>query len=225
MSGPSQGPAAEAGSPVALARSWLSLFVATAFFGVMAFSPYFSVAILVAMVAITPPVAASLGWGPLRLSKLWEVFAIFVPFALAWMVFATGYLRLAGWLGAPIEPQAQLLQFAAGDVTADEFWPMVVSITILAPVSEEVLFRGYLFGALLGVMPLWAVHLVTATLFGLAHGLEHALPIAVLSLLFGYLRQRYRSLWPSILAHMLHNSIILALVCAWPGFLDLYYNR
>ncbi|NJR42338.1 MAG: CPBP family intramembrane metalloprotease, partial [Akkermansiaceae bacterium] len=34
-------------------------------------------------------------------------------------------------------------------------------------------------------------------------------PIGVLSLLFGYLRQRHGSLWPSVLAHALHNALTL----------------
>ena len=98
-------------------------------------------------------------------------------------------------------------------------------IVVLAPICEEIVFRGYLFRALGTTMPMWATQLVTATLFGLVHGVGHALPIGVLSLLFGYLRQRYGSIWPSMLAHIVHNGITLVLFCSWPGLLDLFYNR
>ena len=47
----------------------------------------------------------------------------------------------------------------------------------------------------------------------------------VLSLVFGYLRMRHRSLYPSMLAHMLHNAITIAVVVQWPGLLDLFYAR
>ena len=71
--------------------------------------------------------------------------------------------------------------------------------------------------------PRWAAHLVVATLFGLAHGLDHALPIGVLSLVFGYLREKHGSLLPSVLAHACHNGIMVAVFVAWPPLLDLFY--
>ena len=74
-------------------------------------------------------------------------------------------------------------------------------------------------------LPSWGTQAVVATLFGLAHGLAHALPIGVLSLVFGYLRQRHGSLLPSMLAHAAHNGITVTVVVCWPGTLDLLYAR
>lgn len=208
------------------ARSWLLLFGAIA--GFVAFfrvDLYFGAIAMVALVVVAPPAGINLRPDFWRPGKLWPALAIYVPFVLVWVAFATGYLRLAEVLGQRVEPQLQLLQFANGEMADDLFWQMVVLVAVLAPITEEILFRGYLFGALSASLPMWATQLVTAVLFGLMHGIGHALPIAVLSLLFGYLRQRYGSLWPSILAHVLHNSVTLALVYTWPGLLDLFYNR
>ena len=207
-------------------RSWLLLFGAGAGFVVaVRVDAFAGVSALVLLLVLAPPVGVSLRPDFWRPGRLWPAIAIYVPFLLVWVAFATGYLRLVELLGSRVEPQAQLLQFATGDLAADAFWPTVILITIVAPISEEILFRGYLFGALSESMPMWATQLATAVMFGLVHGLGHAVPIAVLSLLFGYLRQRYRSLWPAILAHVLHNGVMLALVCSWPGLLDLFYNR
>ena len=105
-------------------------------------------------------------------------------------------------------------------------WGLVVlAVVLLAPFFEELLFRGYLFTALLTVLPMWAVQLVTATAFGLVHGLDYALPIAVLALLFGWLRARYQALLPSMFAHAVHNGITVVVTLSWPQHLDLLYPR
>lgn len=207
-------------------RSWLLLFGAVAgFLLFFAVNIYVGTVALVALLVCQPPSDISLRWDFWRPGKWWPAIAIYVPFVLLWVAFATGYLRFAEAIGHHLEPQGPLLQFANGEVPALQFWSMVVLIVVLAPICEEIVFRGYLFRALNTTMPMWATQLVTATLFGLVHGSSHALPIGVLSLLFGYLRQRYGSLWPSMLAHAVHNGITLVLVCSWPGLLDLFYNR
>tara|TARA_R110002072_G_scaffold228234_6_gene385160 strand:+ start:40586 stop:41260 length:675 start_codon:yes stop_codon:yes gene_type:complete len=220
------GQASDFAVSMATVRSWLLLFGATAGFAVfLAVDPYVGAAVLLFLVVVAPPQGIRMRPDFWRPGKPWTALLIYVPFVLLWVAFATGYLRLAELIGERVDPQPQLLKFANGEIAEPMFWGVVVLIVILAPIAEEVLFRGYLFAALSMTVPLWATQLLTATLFGLVHGVGHALPIGVLSLLFGYLRQRYRSLWPSILAHMLHNGVTLALVYSWPGLLDLFYNR
>ncbi|MGK0432236.1 MAG: membrane protease YdiL (CAAX protease family) [Planctomycetota bacterium] len=224
---PDSGPGSDAFvASMANLRSWLLLVGAVAGFVLfIAVDHSIGAVVLVALLACQPPSGTSLRWDFWRPGKWWPAIAIYVPFVLLWVGFATGYLRFAESIGHHLEPQGPLLQFAKGEVPASQFWSMVVLIVVLAPICEEIVFRGYLFRALQTTMPMWATQLVTATLFGLVHGPSHALPIGVLSLLFGYLRQRYGSLWPSMLAHAVHNGITLVLVCSWPGLLDLFYNR
>jgi membrane protease YdiL (CAAX protease family) len=211
---------------LASVRSWLLLFGAIAcFFVFVAVNRYVGAVAVVLLLFCQPPVGISLRWDYWRPDKWWPAIAIYVPFVLLWVAFATGYLRFAEFLGHRVEPQGALLRFASGELADSEFWSQVLLIVVLAPICEEIVFRGYLFRALGTTMPMWATQLVTATLFGLVHGAGHALPIGVLSLLFGYLRQRYGSIWPSMLAHIVHNGITLVLFCSWPGLLDLFYNR
>lgn len=210
---------------LAAVRNWLLLFGAVLGFVVFfTADPYLGTAMLLLLLLAQPPAGVELRLAFWRPDRWWPAFALYVPFVLAWVVLATGYLRLCEAIGQQVVPQQALVQLASGEVAAELFWPMIALIVVLAPVAEEILFRGYLFGALSTSIPLWATQLVTATLFGLVHGLGHAMPIAVLSLLFGYLRQRYRSLWPSIVAHMVHNGVTVALIVTWPGLLDLFYN-
>jgi len=206
-------------------RNWLLLIGAvvgfTVFFTV---DPYVGAALLLLLLFAQRPAGIELQFAFWRPGRWWPAFALYVPFVLVWVALATGYLRVAEAIGQPVAPQQALLQLANGEISPEFFWPMIVMVVVLAPIAEEILFRGYLFSALSASLSMWATQLVTATLFGLVHGLGHAIPIGVLSLLFGYLRQRYRSLWPSIMAHMVHNGLTVTLIVTWPGLLDLFYN-
>ncbi len=99
----------------------------------------------------------------------------------------------------------------------------MLTIVVLAPVFEEIVFRGYVFGALRTLMPPVATQLLTAVLFGLAHGWQYAFPIGVLALLFGWLRARYDALLPAIVAHAVHNGLTVGVTLAWPETLTWMY--
>jgi membrane protease YdiL (CAAX protease family) len=203
------------------ARSILLLCAAVICFATFfAVDPFVGTGFLVLLVLVAPP--PGVGYRPLRAGS---VLAHYVPFALVWVALATAYLHVMVAIGHPIEPQPALLQLMAGEQSGLALLRQVTLVVVLAPIAEEILFRGYLFTAVSLVAPMWLTQVVTATLFGLVHGLAHALPIGVLSLLFGYLRQRHRSLLPSMLAHAVHNGVTLALLLTWPGLLNLFYNR
>lgn len=174
---------------------------------------------LATLAAVWPPIVP---WRPLAAGA---VLLRYLPFAALWLAFVVVYLRLAHALGHPIAPQATLQMLAEQGTGLPGFWLVVSGIVVLAPFFEELLFRGYLFTALATVLPIWATQLVTAVAFGLVHGLDYALPIAALALLFGWLRQRHAALLPSMLAHLVHNGITVALTLSWPGHLDLLYPR
>jgi membrane protease YdiL (CAAX protease family) len=174
-------------------------------------------AALVGFVAIWPPAVA---WRPVAALA---VLRVYLPFALVWFGLVAGYLRLMHALGHPVAAQPMLSELAAHGLAAPGAWLVVLGIVVVGPLAEEILFRGYLFTALAATLPAWVAHLVTAVLFGLAHGFDYALPIAVLALLFGWLRARHRALWPCVLAHMVHNGLTVVLVLCWPGILDAMY--
>lgn len=177
-----------------------------------------ALAAVAALAVLWPP---RVPWRPLAAAS---VVRLYPAFAVAWTAFAFGYLRLLAAVGAPVAPQPLLEQLARDGWAAEGLWLHSLGIVVVAPVVEELLFRGYLFTGLAVLLPRWATHLVTAVVFGLAHGPGHAVPIGVLSLLFGYLRERHGSLAPAVLAHALHNALMLVLVLIWPGLLDLFYG-
>ncbi|MEO6110147.1 MAG: type II CAAX endopeptidase family protein [Candidatus Saccharimonadales bacterium] len=83
-----------------------------------------------------------------------------------------------------------------------------LTLVVIAPVAEEILFRGYLFGKLRKHMPLWVAIVLTSLLFGFIHGQWNvAIDVFALSVVSCLLRVVSKSLWPSIMLHMLKNSI------------------
>lgn len=157
--------------------------------------------------------------------RLQLVLRSYLPFVLAWVPLVVGYLWLLRRAGVAVPPQPALAYLAAADPTAPGSWVVVLGIVVAAPVAEEIVFRGYLQGALLAAVPPKAALVATAALFGLVHTLPYALPIALLGGLFGWLAVRHRSLGPAIAAHMLHNAVTVVVTVLWPESLDLLYPR
>lgn len=94
------------------------------------------------------------------------------------------------------------------------------TLVVLAPIAEEILFRGYLFGALKTVLKSWQVVFVTALLFAILHGsLNVGIDTFALGIILGLVRLSSGSIWPAILIHMMKNSVAFYLVFINPSFL------
>jgi len=96
-----------------------------------------------------------------------------------------------------------------------------ITLVIVAPVAEEILFRGYLFGKLKKYnIPIWLAMVVTSALFGAIHGQwDLAIDTFALSMVMCSLRQITGSLWPPILLHMTKNGIAYYILFINPIFL------
>lgn len=85
----------------------------------------------------------------------------------------------------------------------------LLSIALLAPVLEEMLFRGAIEGRLLRVWQNpWAAIVVSSLIFGIVHMNPAQIPFAfLLGMMFGWLYYRTGSLLPGIVGHVLNNSV------------------
>lgn len=83
----------------------------------------------------------------------------------------------------------------------------LVSVAVIAPVVEELTYRGLGF-SLLSPYGTWTAILVTGLLFGAAHGLLVAFPIlAVFGIVVGWLRARTASVYPGMVLHGFFNAL------------------
>lgn len=87
---------------------------------------------------------------------------------------------------------------------------LLLAGALVAPICEEVFFRGFLLPGIARAMPIWIAVIVSSVLFGVAHAdLGSLAPLIVIGLLLGVVRWKTRSLWPSIFLHTLNNAAAL----------------
>lgn len=166
-----------------------------------------------------PPAVA---WLPCPVGAILRGYALFAP---CWLLGLWLYLQALAALGSPVMPQELLQRLAADGLQSATAVRAVVLAVLLAPVVEELLFRGYFYTALRSRLAAAVALPLTAALFGLAHGMAYALPVAVLGYWFGRLREQHGALLPAVFAHALHNGCTVVLVLCWPAHLDWLYPR
>lgn len=92
-----------------------------------------------------------------------------------------------------------------------------VTLVVLAPLAEETLFRGYLYGKLKRYAPPMAAALVTSLLFAVAHFQWNVgVDVFVLSLFLCGLRSLTGSIWAGVLVHMIKNGIAYFILFVYP---------
>ncbi len=98
---------------------------------------------------------------------------------------------------------------AAGALDASLFLPCLLASGVLAPICEELFFRGYLMGVFTRFgrgRAIWSC----ALLFSLAHGVDMAfLPRALTGALLGAMTMRTGSLFAAMLVHGCYNIAII----------------
>lgn len=105
---------------------------------------------------------------------------------------------------------------------ASGYWYLFLTI-LVAPVAEELVFRGILFSGLRRLFGFWFSCIVTSLLFAWMH---QYLPQYYLGffcgVLFTILLERTGTLWYAIAAHVLYN--LMSVVCAWMLYREFWYE-
>ena len=89
----------------------------------------------------------------------------------------------------------------------------VLLIVVAAPVTEEICFRGMLFGGLREKLPRIVAALICGLIFGALHaltGITAVPPLIVFGFLLALLYERTGSILPGMILHMLNNIVALA---------------
>jgi membrane protease YdiL (CAAX protease family) len=131
--------------------------------------------------------------------------------AMAWTIFFVASAVYAKLVHAP-ETSNQAQDLGAGNSTVN-LVAVAVLVTVVAPLAEELFFRGFMFTALhrwLGWLP---GALITGAIFALIHigSVDPVFlpPLALLGFLLCVVYHRTGSLLPCIALHSLNNCIAL----------------
>jgi len=88
-----------------------------------------------------------------------------------------------------------------------------VFAAIFGPITEEIFFRGFMYGAVKNKVGILGAILGTSLIFSVLHAhIVGFMPIFVLGILLAYLREKTGSLIPSIFVHVAHNLGMIILV-------------
>ena len=95
----------------------------------------------------------------------------------------------------------------------------IISISVMGPLLEEVLFRGAILGALLrSTGNPWCAITVSALIFGIFHMNPIQVVYAtLLGMVLGWIYYRTRNLLSVIVGHVLNNSIATAVMLLFPA--------
>ena len=153
--------------------------------------------------------ARKVGLSQFRWRGLWRpglavfgAYAMVIAYALAINAIGIDFLRPQSTIPSAVTRDSATLAMAA------------VLAAVAAPLSEEVFFRGFIFGGLLK-WGFWPAAAISAGCFTLAHlDPGSVIPFFGIGLMLAYLYWSRGSLWDSIAFHFLFNSTSLLLLFA-----------
>lgn len=95
------------------------------------------------------------------------------------------------------------------DVYSASPFMQFISVGFIAPLVEEILFRGCILGALKKEMHPWVAIVISAVIFGVAHGTPIAIIYSTaLGILMGWIAVTFNSVVPALYFHMAYNCAV-----------------
>ena len=122
---------------------------------------------------------------------------------VAMSFWATIAINMIPW------PEAMVESYVESSASLTSQQPVIdfLAVVLMAPLVEELLFRGVIYDALCTFVPAGAAVVFQAMLFGSTHGtLLWILYSTLIGCVLGYVRKRTDSLWPCILMHSAFNG-------------------
>ncbi|GHO67476.1 hypothetical protein KSC_063680 [Ktedonobacter sp. SOSP1-52] len=151
-----------------------------------------------------------------RRFHVWHACVVIIGFFFLIYLANFVYQAVITTFHLPIQTNDQYI-FEKGRIDPLTTYATLAAGVLVAPICEEIFFRGFLLGGLRRSMSNgWAI-IISAVVFALAHFDPGSFVVLlVIGLILGYLRCRMRSIWPGILLHTLNNAyssllIVLAL--------------
>ena len=123
---------------------------------------------------------------------------------------------ISGYIFAIIEKLIKMPDGGLGSINemfnSSGIIPAVLTAVILAPVLEEIIFRGLIFNKLNSKLSTTAAIIISALIFGIYHmNIVQGLNAFVLGIVFAYIYSKTYNLWICIIAHFVNNLLSLIL--------------
>lgn len=145
---------------------------------------------------------------PKFLRQIPKIFYFYLALIPATLLMSSISGAIANHLGLPLEPMPLIGIMANGKISTFAYILIGIEAIIFAPIFEELLFRGVIFGFLRKKFSFAFSATVSGIIFSIMH--EHYLsflPILVLAITFSYLYERTKNLAYPILLHAIYNGM------------------
>jgi membrane protease YdiL (CAAX protease family)/uncharacterized RDD family membrane protein YckC len=138
-------------------------------------------------------------------------------FGIALLTLLVYYIAAGLFASLVLQPEQEDIggELGVGDPNLLIAISAVVVIGLVAPVTEELFFRGFVFAGLRSRWSLWPAAIAVGLIFGLVHaptGITTVVPLAALGVALCWLYDRTGSLWPCVFAHVINNGLALVVV-------------
>lgn len=142
-------------------------------------------------------------WTDIGLSPIGYVTSILIAMGITWL------FTLLPWFDANETQDLGYSQYMLSWERGLAF----ITLVVIAPIVEEIIFRGWLYGKLRIIIPKWLAILITSLLFGIIH-MQWNVGISVfaMSIVTCTLREITGTIYSGMLVHMINNGVAFCLV-------------
>mgnify|MGYP003617134485 CR=1 FL=1 len=139
--------------------------------------------------------------------------AVAVGRVILWLILCYFALFIAGDIGQRLGlPRSDFMEQVGATQTP---WSMIISVVLVAPIVEEMLFRGFMYAGFersIGALPAVLLSSLIFTAIHSQYQWAELLVVLVLGLVLGLARMRTQSLITPTVIHMVNNGLSMWVV-------------
>ena len=134
-----------------------------------------------------------------------------IPLVITIVDFVLNIIYTIVWFGIFGEPSTNTDLGTSWESSNIEIAFLFISVAVLTPIAEELMFRGYVLDAISRKHSDWTAIIWSSILFGLVHIDPFIIGTAFIGgIFYGWIRIRTGSLLPAIAGHMMWNMLALS---------------
>ena len=144
---------------------------------------------------------------------------LLAPIAFIVFLIASGFIMAVMQAIMPSIDWTQEQDVGFNNIISNlDFVLTFLSLVVIAPIAEEIIFRGWVYGKMRRKMSAVPAILIVSLLFGLVHGQWNVgVVVFTMSIAMCLIRELTGTIWGGILVHMIKNGLAFYALYVNPG--------